>query len=234
MKNKENKIFSEKCCSIDKNTIFEYINLITRNYWRAIEMNKIIHITFCLRGIQNTIEVIYKVNESAEESGFDALLDLPFDPNLCIGYPTIHAFIKNMTNTGYRRLCGWIQLVQREYFSSESLEKPDQNEISIDSNDPAFIYFAYGNPAEIYDAPCNNLNGNVKGKWTAYTYLVDIPSRMNGKKLSFLAGFQWGYEEAMKNGKINVKIQDIKELNKEIWNKHILHLKEQYPQYEYV
>jgi hypothetical protein len=38
----------------------------------------------------------------------------------------------------------------------------------------------------------------------------------------------------MKNGKINVKIQDIKELNKEIWNKHILHLKEQYPQYEYV
>jgi hypothetical protein len=57
---------------------------------------------------------------------------------------------------------------------------------------------------------------------------------MNGKKLSFLAGFQWGYEETIKNGKINVKIQEIKELNKEIWNKHISHLKEKYPQYEYI
>jgi hypothetical protein len=197
-------------------------------------MDKIIHIPFSLRGIQNTIEVIYKANESAGESGFDALLDLPFDPRLCVGYPAVHACIKNMANTGYRRLCGWIQLVQREYFSSESLEKPDENELSIDSNDPNCIYSAYGNPAEIYDAPCNNLNGNVKGKWTAYTYLVDIPSRMNGKKMSFLAGFKWGYEEASINGKLVVKIQDIEELDNEMWNKHISYLKEQYPQYEYI
>jgi len=196
-------------------------------------MNKVSHLSFNLRGIQNTIEVIYKVNESAKESGFDTLLDLPFDPNLCIGYPTIHAYIKNMASTGYRRSCGWIQLVHREYFSSELLEKPDENEISIDTNVPNCIYLAFGSPAEIYDAPCNNLNENVKGKWTAYSYLVDIPSRMNGNKLSFLAGFQWGYEEALENNKLNVKIQDIKEVNYEKWKEHIAILKEQYPDYKY-
>jgi hypothetical protein len=197
-------------------------------------VNKIVHIPFSLRGIQNTIEVIYRVNESAWESGFDALLDLPFDPRLCIGYPTVHAYVKNMTNTGYRRLCGWIQLVQRAYFSSDLLETPDENELSIDSNDPDCIYFAYGSPAEIYDAPCNNLNGNVKGTWTAYTYLVDMPSRMNGNKLSFLAGFQWGYEEALINGKLVVRSRDLKELDNKTWNKHISYLKTQYPQYEYI
>ena len=58
-------------------------------------MNKILHIPFRLRGIQNTIEVIYKANESIFESGFDALV-LPFSPNLCIGYPTMHADRKSV------------------------------------------------------------------------------------------------------------------------------------------
>ena len=196
-------------------------------------MNKVLLLPFNLRGITNTIEVIYKANESAKESGFDALLDLPFDPNLCIGYPTVHAYIKNMTSTGYRRTCAWIQLVKREYFSSKELDKPDENILSIDTNDPSLIYLAYGCPAELYDAPCNNLNNNVKGKWTAYTYLVDIPSRMNEFKMSFLAGFQWGYEEEIENNKLKVKIQDIKELKYENWKEHISYLKIEYPKYEY-
>jgi hypothetical protein len=193
-----------------------------------------LHIPFQLRGILNTIEVVYKTNESASESGFDALLDLPFDQNLCIGYPVIHAYVKEMINTGYRRSCGWIQLVQREYFSLATLDKPDKNELSIDTYDPVCIYFAYGYPAEIYDAPCNNLNGNIKGKWTAYTYLVDTPSRMNKNKMTFLGGFQWGYNEAFINKKLTVNIHDIKKLNYGKWNEHIIYLKGRYPQYEYI
>ena len=196
-------------------------------------MKKILQIPFTLNGISNTIEITYKVNESVVESGFDAL-NLPFNPNLCIGYPTMHAQIKDMTNSGYRRYCGWIQLVKREYFSSEALDQPDENILSIDSGDPAYIYFAFGYPSEIYDAPCNNLNGNVKGKWTAYTYLVDIPTRMNNYKLSCLAGFQWGYEEAMINGELTVNMQNINELDQEQWKNHILFMKSEYPQYDYV
>ena len=196
-------------------------------------MNKILHIPFTLNGVSNMIEVVYKANDSSKESGFD-ILNLPFDPNLCIGYPTMHAYIKDMESTGYRRYCGWIQLIKREYFSSETLEKADENILSIDNGDPAYIYFAFGYPAEIYDAPCNNLNGNAKGTWTAYTYLVDIPTRMNNHKLSYLAGFQWGYEEAMINGELIVKMRDIKELGKEQWEDHILFMKNEYPQYDYI
>jgi len=104
----------------------------------------------------------------------------------------------------------------------------------VDTHDPNYIYFSYGYPSEIYDAPCNNLNGNKKGKWTAYTYLVDIPSRMNDKKMSFLAGFQWGYEEAIENDQLIVKIQDIIVINENRWKEHIPYLKEEYPGYEYI
>jgi len=195
-------------------------------------MNKVMHIPFELRGMPNTIEVIYKANESVIESGFDAL-NLPFEPNLCIGYPAMYAYVKDMENTGYKRYCGWIQLVKREYFSSEALYTPDEIELSIDTVDPAIIYFAYGYPSEIFDAPCNNLNGNARGTWTAYTYLVDIPTRMSDYKLSFLAGFQWGCNEEKKNNKLCVQIQDVKKIDITQWREHIPKMKEEYPQYNY-
>ena len=169
-------------------------------------MKKILQIPFTLMGTPNIIEVDYKANDSANESGFDALLDLPFDPNLCLGYPTMHARVKDMANTGYRRQCGWIQLVKREYYSSCTLSMPDENNLSVDSPLTAvgIPFCGFGSPAEIYDAPCNNLNGNAKGKWTAYTYLVEYATRINNFKIVFLAGFQWGYEEAMVDGKLTV------------------------------
>ena len=193
-------------------------------------MNKVLDIPFTLCGIPNLIEVVYKANESAAESGFDAL-NLPFDPNLCIGYPTMHAYIKNMANTGYRRHCGWIQIIKKEYYSSEALDAPDNVSLVIDTIDPVNIYFAYGYPAEIYDAPCNNLGSNAKGTWTAYTYLVEIPTRMNNNKLSFLAGFSWGYHEALIDNKLDVTIQSINEINSKQWREHTYLMKEHYPQY---
>ena len=195
-------------------------------------MSTVMKIPFTLREIENTIEVVYKKNDSAIESGFD-ILNVPFDLDFCLGYPVMHAKI-NMVSTGYRRYCGWVQLVMREYFSSETLSKPDENILSIDTNDPASIYLAIGSPPELYDAPCYNLNENVKGKWTAYTYLVDVPSRMNNHKMSCLAGFQWGYEEAIKNGNLLVSMQEIIEIGQPEWEKHIPCLKETYPQYEYI
>ena len=76
-------------------------------------MNKVLRIPFELRGIKNNAEVLYKANDSVSESGFDALPDLPFDPNLCIGYPVMNAYVKDMKSTGYRR---WSL---REYLSTD-------------------------------------------------------------------------------------------------------------------
>ena len=186
------------------------------------------HIPFIFHGQENLIEVIYEINDNPYKSGFD-VLNLPFDYNICIGYPTLHASVKQMKNTGYRRYCGWIQLVEREYFSSEWLDLPDESEISIDT-DGSGLYFAFGYPAELYDAPCFNLNNSVKGTWTAYTYLVDIPSRMNGHKLSFLAGFKWGYTESIVKKSLEVHLLELIELDINEWNAHVPFMKSIHPE----
>ena len=54
-------------------------------------------------------------------------------------------------------------------------------------------------------------------KWTAYTYLVDLPSRMNSNKLKFLRGYSWGYEED-ENGPQRLLPLEI--LTENDWEKH--------------
>ena len=184
------------------------------------------HIPFTFHGQENVIDITYKANDDPIETGFD-VLNLPFDYHLCIGYPVLHAAVKPMKNTGYRRYCGWIQLVERQYYSLASLPKPDEHELSIDTNGKG-LYFAFGYPAELYDAPCNNLNGNEKGTWTAYTYLVDIPSRMNGNRLSFLAGFRWGYEESIADGSLAVNMLPLNVIGIDKWQEHVLFMKQQH------
>ncbi|MCL1849432.1 MAG: hypothetical protein FWF83_07165 [Clostridiales bacterium] len=184
-------------------------------------MKTTLHIPFTLRGIPNTIEVQYYANEDAHASGLDAL-QLPFDHRLCVGYPVMHAWISHMPNTGYRRYCGWIQLIEREYYSHNSLNEPDECGLSIDAPDPeASVFFAFGYPAEIFDAPCYNLGSNSKGIWTAYTYLVDMPSRMNEGILSLLTGFQWGYHEELSEGKLVVELQDLKVIDETQRKAHV-------------
>lgn len=69
----------------------------------------------------------------------------------------------------------------------------------------------------IFDAPCCNLAGCRHLKWTAYTYLVDLPSRMNSNKLKFLGGYSWGYEED-ENGPQRLLPLEI--LTENDWEKH--------------
>ena len=83
-------------------------------------------------------------------------------------------------------------------------------------------YFGLGYPAELFDAPCNNLNGNEKVVWTAYTYLVDVPSRMNGNRLLFLTGFSWGYTESQDKA---VDLLDFKVLSEKDWEEHRRYVK---------
>ena len=104
----------------------------------------------------------------------------------------------------------------------ERIENYGENrELSIDVSDENLgkgnPYFAYGYPAEIFDAPCCNLAGCRHLKWTAYTYLVDLPSRMNGNKLKFLGGYSWGYEED-ENGPQRLLPLEI--LTENDWEKH--------------
>lgn len=180
-------------------------------------------VPFSLRDQSGFITVEYSENKSADESGFSALLDFPYDRNVCIGYSTLHAYFENSALTGYKRLCGWIQIVERKEMNHRNGDKVWNQTLLLDVVDEhirkaGLPYFAFGFPAELYDAPCKNLGNCEELTWTAYTYLVDIPSRLNLYKLSCLAGFSWGYIE---NSKGPVSLLDFKLLDQTDWMKHL-------------
>lgn len=161
----------------------------------------------------------YNENPGASESGFIIFKNMPFDVELCKGYPMAHAYVDAANLKGYERYCGWIQIIRREDFSDD-VEEPKVT-YDIDGSDEmikrGLPYFALGYPAELFDAPCMNLNGSYRLVWTAHTYLVEMPvNRVNGNKINFLAGFEWGYEESVKQ---QVKISELRILSVNDWNR---------------
>lgn len=152
-------------------------------------------IPFQFREREAAILVEYAPNTGIAASGFDLLPDLPFPAEKCLGYPTVHAKVDAQNLNGYRRYCGWIQLLRRIEVADGEQSETYQLDVTEDMRAIGLPYFAFGYPAQLYDAPCMNLQGSTSLHWTAYTYLVDIPTRMNGGQLSFLAGFTWGYTE---------------------------------------
>ena len=94
-------------------------------------------------------------------------------------------------------------------------------------------FFAFGYPAEIYDAPCNNLGESAKLEWIADTFLVTQPSRVNDDTISCLLGFRWGYEESDIDGKRNVKILPLEILDCSTWNGHLPLLKENFQNWKF-
>ncbi|MCH5249961.1 MAG: hypothetical protein J1E98_08505 [Lachnospiraceae bacterium] len=177
-------------------------------------------IPFHLRNKENILTIDYREISSAAESGFSAL-KLPFDVNECVGNPMLHAYFENLNLNGYERYCGFIQVIKREEYPSINDEVPAKVVYELDASEEMqehkWPYFAYGYPAEFFDAPCHNLNNNEKILWRAYTYLVDIPSRMNNNQLLFLAGFSWGYIENIKG---EVQLLDFEELSENDWLEH--------------
>jgi hypothetical protein len=177
-------------------------------------------IPFVFHGKKNNITVDYSEISDAHEAGFH-ILNLPFAADACKGYPLIHAYFRDMNLQGYERYCGWIQIIRRDEFShigdlspSNVCYEPDVPEDMLEHGLP---YFAYGYPPELFDAPCRNLRGCEKLIWRAYTYLVDVPSRINGYQLGYLAGFTWGYTEDRCGA---VSLLDFSLLTEDDWNMH--------------
>jgi hypothetical protein len=181
-------------------------------------------IPFVFHGKENSITVDYSEIEDAQEAGFH-ILNLPFAPEACKGYPMIHAYFRNLNLQGYERYCGWIQIIRREEYSRMGDPSPSnvcwEPDVPEDMAQHGLPYFAYGYPPELFDAPCRNLRDCEKLIWRAYTYLVDIPSRINGHQLRFLAGFTWGYTE---NSCGEVSMLDFGLLNEADWSSQQVYL----------
>lgn len=176
---------------------------------------------------QEVLVIDYEICKSAKEAGFDKISGFPVDRVNCIGYPTMHAYFENMNCTGYRRYCGFIQLVERKEYSSDGTLRNTVLELDVPVRKEKFVipYFSYGYPSELFDAPCCNLGDCARLEWKAYTYLVVPLSRISNNQISFVAGWSWGYCED-KNGVS--AIMELELLDKTQFDMHMEYIEQKY------
>ena len=186
---------------------------------------------FELNGKPGVLEVCYEANRSIAASGFDLLAGCGFDVTMCLGYPTMRAYLRAYEGTGYYTASAWIQIITRREFASVDSDTPVAIVSSVDVNDTfdelGVPFFAMGFPAQIYDAPCNNLGDWAKLEWLADTFLVTMPSRINDHTIAPLVGFRWGYTECDLDGKRQVEIKSLVVTELAQWQKHLPLLKSQ-------
>ncbi len=167
-------------------------------------------------GQEETLTVEYKENSDPREAGFH-LLNLPFPIEDSVGYPVIHIRFRDMKTTGYGRYCGFIQFIERTETNNGVVSAALSLDVAPEFEEARIPYFSYGYPASLFDAPCRNLRGCERLQWTAYTYLVEMPTRMNGDRIGFLAGVSWGYTEDQ-NGPAGIRPLSL--LDREDWAAH--------------
>lgn len=194
-------------------------------------------IPFVLNHKTGALKIEYKANQSAEESGFDLFAGLGFDAAICLGYPTMHAYVSSFEGTGYYTASAWIQIVTRREFSSVDATEPIYIVPSVDTyptlEELGVPFFAFGYPAEIFDAPCDNLNSLAKLEWIADTFLVTLPSRVNHYTISYVAGFRWGYSEYNLAGKRRVEIRSVVVTDILYWKQHLPLLQSEFNKWKY-
>jgi len=162
-------------------------------------------ILFNLNGKPAILAVNYAPNQSLTASSFDLLAGCGFDVNMCLGYPTMRAYVQAYKGTGYYTASAWIQIITRQEPVSEEADAPVAMVANVDVNDtldghaqgaqrqdenefclggrsppkpsPLAGWFLGGYPAEIHDVPCNNLGdcGEAIGLATADHRRVSAP-----------------------------------------------------------
>jgi len=156
---------------------------------------------------------------------------------MCLGYPMMRAYVSAYEGTGYYTACAWIQIVTRREFASIDAPEPTAVAPSVDTHptlaELGVPFFAMGFSAEIFDAPCNNLNGLARLEWVSDTFLVTLPSRANGYSISRVAGFRWGYCEYDLDGKRRVEISPLVETEISVWPQHLPLLRSQFNRWQY-
>ena len=183
-------------------------------------------IPFTLHDRRGRVAVTYGPNHDPVQAGFDALPGIPFDLDLCLGYPVMQAQIESYAGSGYRTLCGWIQIVTRECYGREDAERT--NLLCSRSIDliPAMYgagvpWVVHGNLPAIFDAPCLNLGDNVELTWIADTFLTTVPLRSREAEIEWLLGFRWGYREYDPASGKPVELLPLQITEGQAWNQHL-------------
>jgi hypothetical protein len=194
-------------------------------------------IPFELNRKSGVLKVCYQANRSITESGFDLFAGCGFDVNMCLGYPTMRAYVSSYEGTGYYTASAWIQVITRREFALVDSVEPIAIATTVDVHctleELGVPFFAMGYPAEIYDALCNNLGTLGKLEWLADTFLVTMPGRINNHSISRIAGFSWGYSEYDLDGKRQVEIRPVVVTEISQWKRHLPLLRSRFGQWRY-
>lgn len=192
---------------------------------------------FVLNGRAGLLDVGYGPIRSASDAGFDLFVDVGFDPSLCAGYPWMHARVRSHAVAGYGRALAWIQFVTRREYEFFEAADPARVETVIDGPEAferlGVPFCAFGFPAEFFDAPCANLGVLARLAWSADTFLVTLPSRLNGNTIAAVAAVRWGYTEWERDGRCGVALHPLIALDGTAWAHHLALLRARYGQWNY-
>jgi hypothetical protein len=183
-------------------------------------------LTFTLAGYPGSIAVYYGANADPAKAGFDALPGLNIPLDMCLGYPVMHARIESYNGSGYRMLCGWIQIITRESLAAAGQAREDAHRsCSVDlfpaMEDAGSPFATYGFLPSCFDAPCQNLGNNLELTWAADTFLTTVPLRSRQEEISWLAGFRWGYREYAASVGKPVELLPLEVTDQHVWNRHL-------------
>ncbi len=192
---------------------------------------------FELNGRSGLLDVSYGPIRNATDAGFDLFSNAGFDPSLCVGYPAMHARVRAHAASGYGKALAWIQIVTRREYEAVEATDPVRVETMVDCPETferlGVPFCAMGFPAEFFDAPCANLGALGRLAWSADTFLVTLPSRLNGHTISAVAAFRWGYTEWEREGQLGVSLQPLVGMDGAAWSQHLALLRAGYGQWDY-
>jgi hypothetical protein len=195
-------------------------------------------IPFSLNGRSGSVTVSYGRNDDPVAAGFDIIPNSAVDINLCCGYPAVHAVIDTYNGTGYRTLCGWIQVVTEKYYNSyDGGKAPVKTFVLADKipsmKDIEIPFISYGLLPQFFDAPCKNLYGQAKLWWVADTFLTTVPMMSKDEEISRLLGFRWGYVEYDRPEQRPVSPLSLKVTDGRAWNGHLPFLRKKFPKWRF-
>jgi hypothetical protein len=194
-------------------------------------------IPFNLKGYNGKVVVYYGINNDPIKVGFDSLAGLNFNTNLSLGYPVMHARFEDYEGSGYRMICGWIQIITNTYADSHNSETA-QTETFVSADiipslqELDFPFAAFGNLPQLFDAPCLNLGRYAELHWTADTFLTTFPIRSKEEEISWLLGFRWGYLESDVPNQTPVLLP-FEVTDARVWNSFVPYLREQYSSWKF-
>ena len=189
-------------------------------------------------GRPGTLAIRYGVTVDPATVGFDVVPGLGLDTQQCRGYPIIRATIERYGGAGYRTICGWIQVVTAQHYRSGDEETtPAETSTSVDQF-PSMIgvdlpFAIVGFLPELFDAPCGNLNGFARLRWTADSFLATVPLKSRTEPIRRLAGMRWGYiNESARTG-LSVQPLPLSITNAHAWNAQLSLLRERFPDWRF-